>query len=571
MKKFLTVLLTVVICFACLVVVGCNNNQEIPEDLSVAEIVSKQAHEEKAGYKFCGYFEDSDFTKRVVKTFDAIPKGYYAKYQIDKTKLMEFYHDLQFEDFVFEQTLYTKDFRDAVTLYEYMAYATDYISASSVNNMDIKSKKLGMEFTAIDYIKGPTEKNKLYDLHDQSTVEYQYYSGASITKFSLTRNNRWKAYVGEVLVSEDGFEYFIVDDYAVVVGFNKEEYQETIDIPSTIQGKTVKVVSMVYSAPIPFTCNTIKVPSSVESAVMCFNVGDCSQNFKKITFAEGVKTVQLVSSLTEELVIPSTVYYLDIHVPHFYYHAPLHILNLKNQTLTIDKENVHYYTKDGMIYSTEGDLIYQFSNRDKLNIKIDENAKRVLRGSINGLAKNIHIPKNLEYFDVFFNEFSNRHVSSVKNGTRYDKATIPVFIIDSKEVAKQLLEFRLNNSRELGTYFSDKEKLFVSSVCDMYDYLVLCDGLEFDEILNEIQIVLPPEITGEISDSQIKDAIKQLYNYENILKIEGDFIYAHLYDTISGVLSDEWSLISCKTENVTDELLQNDSVLRMYFEYIEKK
>lgn len=56
---------------------------------TVAELIENQAHEEKNGYKFCGYFEDEAFSKRVetaiesvedaekLYPYDSVLRGYY--------------------------------------------------------------------------------------------------------------------------------------------------------------------------------------------------------------------------------------------------------------------------------------------------------------------------------------------------------------------------------------------------------------------------------------------------------------------------------------------------------------
>ena len=100
----------------------------------------------------------------------------------------------------------------------------------------------------------------------------------------------------------------------------------------------------------------------------------------------------------------------------------------------------------------------------------------MLRRSITGFAKNITIPANVEYCDVFYNEYTRRYNLSVQNS--YNSITQPVIFLHSQSVAQQWLQeyaktdylFTLSALRYAAPYILLDENIQV-------DYSVIPGGL----------------------------------------------------------------------------------------------
>ena len=565
-KKFLSMVLCALMLLASITVSACQQPPEDPTEGNpfsgeVVELVKNQAHEEKSGYTFCGYFQDENFTERVWETFETVPTGYYAKYQLDKSQLINVYNDLKFKPLELEQVIYATDYQDAVFKFDYCTYTEEMKTSYSMELTQLEPKKLGESYTLTEYIIGCEDKNRFYDFHYNVDIPFKLVDNniGGYYNVYVKRNTKWRAYIGEPIITEEGFEYYIVDGkYAVIVGANIKKSYETLNIPSEIDGKPVKVISVanVYIEE-DFTIGTLNVPSSVE----CFMLYRTPQNFiNKIVFSEGVKTIQMATHQTEELVIPSTAHYVDLQ------NSIVGVLTeenryLRNQNITVSEDSPHYYTKDGFLYTTEGDAVYQFGNREKLTITFDSKAKHVMPRSVNGIAKNIIIPENIEEFDLFFNQYSLRHIACMQN-ERY-RQVMPVFIINSKKVAEKVLNLYVQNSIILGTYMSDESKHFISPlIAGLYDLITCGADTGWQQILES---AIRNTFT-QVNEEQI-NALLQNINMLSPLKIEGNLVYTTFYDIITGEWSD-LTVCSYLDGNYPQEYLAIDSALRSYLDNV---
>ena len=392
-------------------------------------------YEEKSGYKFCGYYEDKNFKTPVTKPItQSNAKKYYAKYQPDKVQLYEG------KSVNLEHTIYSSNFN--LALNAYLSEVGGIYDRSMVVRLP-NFEQYGIPFKAIEIYTGKVQG--FYTMKDTSnTIPFDYkhvlipqYAGEYSRENLLQRNNTWKACVYTPTHEEDGWQAFIVNkSFAVVVGMDTadaESASDSLKIPSKIGKYPVKEVSIIGRGDyiLPFA-KTLTIPASVENVTIMDTY--CSYPLENLIIEEGVKTVRIDSYLAKSVSLPASAYYVDFRLTDgrrdyndFY----------KEQSVTV-AEGGHYYTKDGILYSKEGDLCYQFANRGHINLRIDENAKRVLPQSVNGVAKNIYIPEGLEYFDLCFMRGGLR---GWENRDSYSALRIvPMLLISSDKVARRLIE-----------------------------------------------------------------------------------------------------------------------------------
>ncbi len=580
MKKLLSLVLSVLLLLTSVAIVGCVEKPSGDGDPytgnSIHELISNQAHEEKFGYKFCGYFEDKDFTTRVMKTFDTIPTGYYAKYQLDRAQLNAFKYEmypycdynqaeeyLQMPEMTLDQVIYAYDYDDAVGRYELITYNDDS-GNNGVGREFHREQRLGKDFDSFDYLLGCKDKNRFYNFHDELGLSYRYDVPEGMGETPLIkRNTKWRCYIGEPTTTEEGLMYYIVDNsYAVVVGIDNENRIENLNIPSELGGKPVKHVSM-YLYYYTVDIGIITVPSTVETASIMYSEAN-HKVIDKIIFSEGVKTIQAYVSRMTDIVIPSTAHTVDINEKYSVIYAPYELLYAKDQEITLNN-NQHYYTKDGILYSVEGDLLYQFGNRDKLNLHIDDKAVRVLPRSINGAAKNIYIPESVQFFDLWFNDISARFIQCRRTASTDIRRVMPIFFVNSQKVAEQFIYHYVNHNKILETYMKNEFKFAVSKIVEMqYKLFKFADSIDYMEMLGQ-------EISEACSELLKQDGIDldavidTLISNDMIYKIEGNQIKTKKYDVMTSQFLDEWIVISYLTEDYPSDF--SEIILDRYKEF----
>ena len=414
-------------------------------------------HEERSGYTFCGYYADKDFTSPVTQTVtQAQAHKYYPKYQLDKVQQMAC------APTDYQQVIYAPDFRSAWTIYLRDVYGVyDIFSVSRMIGYDT----YGIPYSNFEVIVNDVAE-KLYTMKDNSqTVPYDYrnimiphymeygrrvynYETEQYEQKLYTRNNTWRAYISSNLedttnieqVVYDGWVYDIIDNsFAVVYGLASGGNATSVDsltIPAKIGKYPVKEVSILNEPNgqlyFPEEVGTLTIPSSVENVVL-YGLYTANQ-IQNLVLEEGIKTLRMEAHAAKSVSLPKSVYYADFNTlqnrnnPQYYY---------TEQSISV-AENGHYYTKDGCLYSKEGDLVFQFANRDKFDLKIDGTAKRVLPLSVVGGNKNIYIPENMEYFDWFAFLFGAR--GRWITGDISDLSTQPMLLIDSPKVVERMLD-----------------------------------------------------------------------------------------------------------------------------------
>lgn len=586
MKKILSLVLSVLLLLTSVAIVGCVEKPSGDGDPytgnSIHELISNQAHKEKFGYKFCGYFEDKDFTTRVMKTFDTIPTGYYAKYQLDRVQLNAFKYEiypycdynqaedyLQMPEMTLEQVIYAYDYEDAVYRYELITYNDDGVNNGASREFH-REQRLGKDFDMISYYEGCQDKNRFYNFHDELGLSYRYSVPGGIGETPLIkRNTKWRCYIGEPTTTEEGLMYYIVDNsYAVVVGVDNENRIENLNIPSELGGKPVKHVSIYnhyYDVGI-LNIGTLTVPSTVETALIIYSLFS-REVVDKIIFSEGVKTIQVYAPRMTDIVIPSTAHTVDINEKYYRGNALKVWTYANDQEITLNN-NQHYYTKDGILYSVEGDLIHQFGNIDKLNLHIDEKTVRVLPRSIKGVAKNIYIPESVQFFDLWFNDTSARFDGCLRGDSSYKRKVMPIFFVDSQKVAEQFIYHYVNHNKMLGTYLKNEFKFMVSEIVEMqYKLFKFADSIDYREMLGQEIAKACAELL-EQDGIDLDTVINVLISDDMIYKIEGNQIKIKKYDVMTGQFLDEWIVISYLTEDYPEEFIETEPVLenKKYFE-----
>lgn len=444
-KRWLAFVLSVTALCSC-ALVGCNeeSSSKTPSGgkepssafETVAELIENQAHEEKKGYKFCGYFEDEQLTKRVETAIESVEsaEGYYAKYQPDREQMFEYSSAYKYKSLEFENTIYGTNYMDVIQKYLYYSRSGERFLQSASYQMSYE-KFFGNNLTKIQVMMGEEGLNKSFKCKD--TVEYQYKAATAdgIKQITVKHSNKWNAYIGDIKGVEDGWQYYTVKDFAVIVGYETEDADTTVSsakIPSKIGGKEVKEVSIFADMGTPFNIKKITVPDTVENFMLY--TAQQTPILEEISFAEGVQTIQIASAQTEKINIPASAYYVDLRQPFFGYNAPNEYLYQANQDLEVAEDSKHYYTENGFLMSAEGDLVHQFGNREKINLEIPKETKRVLRRSVNGIAKNIYIPDSVEVFDLYYNEYSARYNVYMREVSYARNQILPIYFIESEEL-----------------------------------------------------------------------------------------------------------------------------------------
>ena len=438
-----------------------------------------------------------------------------------------------------EQTIYAENYLDAIQRYQLYTYNEDRASSTMQPRY---STMLGNDYTEIKIRFGAEESelNRLHTFHDTTNMSWNFQTADGRLQLQSPRNTHWNAYLGKASTTEDGVQYYIVDDeYAVIVGFESETVIESFTLPSEIDGKSVMQVSMYIESyseeALPLNVKQLTVPSSVKNAMIYMVSQNSEQPLEKIVFEEGVQSIQLCSMQTEEVVIPSTAHYVDLRRPMFGRHAPIETLFVPDQKVTVNGGE-HYYTENGMLYSTEGDLVHQFANREKLNLTVNNKARRILRRSITGLAKNITIPANVEYCDVLFNQYTLRYNTSTQ-GPRLNPSKIVVFL-NSQAVLDQWAQL-----------YAKKDYFLEADLVSLIPYTILGDGVSLNTNPSNAEFFT-------------------LF-LDKCIKVENDVVYTvKEMDISTGAWIDVHKVYSYLTEDYPKDDLSFDPVLQQYYEYL---
>ena len=540
MKKRLLALALSVSALCSCALVGCNeeNSSKTPsggkepsgEFETVAELIENQAHEEKNGYKFCGYFEDEALSKRVETAVESVEdaENYYAKYQPDREQMFEYSSTYKYASLELENTIYGTNYMDVIQKYLYYSRSGErFLQNASAQRS--YAKFFGNGLTMQQVVFGEEGLNKSFKCKD--TVEYQYRTTTAngYEQITVKHSNKWNAYIGDIKGVKDGWQYYTVKDFAVIVGYEAEDAEATVSsakIPSKIDGKEVKEVSIFADMGTPFNIKKITVPDTVENFMLY--MAQQTPILEEISFAEGVQTIQIASAQTEKLNIPASAYYVDLRQPSFGYNAPHEYLYQANQELEVAEDSPHYYTENGFLMSAEGDLVHQFDNREKINLEIPEETKRVLRRSVNGIAKNIYIPAGVEVFDLYYNEYSARYNACMRADSYMRNQILPIYFIESEELLEAWEEAH------------EDEDAFTAGLMLTYPFVYL-DG-ERQDI---------PEIDWHVMKTESGVGTNKQYDI-----MTGEEVYV------------DWIPYSYFDEKDAEKLYQYDSVLRGYYDFV---
>lgn len=483
MKKRIVSVAMALLCSLSCLFAGCESNESAQEQektplpagdpATIMQVVENQAHEEKAGYKFCGYFYDKELTQRVDKAFDTVPTDYYPKYQLDREQMFLQKQGTEglnytFPSYTLDQVIYAEDYKDAIERYLLYTYNEDRLmGADSIQKQTVYT--LGENYTQFQIRGGATneELNRVHNFHDVTNIQRSAIVGGSRYNIDAQRDINWKAYLGKASTLSNGVRYYIVDNaYAVIVGLKSETVIDSFAFPSRIAGKPVKQISIIAE----LNVKDLTVPGCVENAMIYLpNSLSQEQSLEKLTFQEGVRSIQLFTAQTEEVLIPSTAYFVDFHRYGYGTFGSAKYTCPNNQKITVSGGE-HYYTEDGILYTTEGDLVHQFGNREKLNLTISDKASRVLRRSITGVAKNITIPQTVKYCSPFFNDGSMRFQLARRSLYNLGDFSVPAVFLNSESVVKQWLHYyELNDAMETLPYLEV-----------LASYTVLNDNISLD-------------------------------------------------------------------------------------------
>ncbi len=538
-KRLLALFLSVTALCSC-ALVGCdeensktpsgNGDGKTDEFASVAELVENQAHEEKKGYKFCGYFEDEALTERVETAVESVEdaENYYAKYQPDREQMFQYSSSYKYASLEFENTIYGTDYMDVINKYLYYSRSAERLLQSASYQMSCE-KFFGNGLTRIQVMMGEEGLNKSFKCKD--TVEYQYRTQTAdgLQQITVKHSNKWNAYIGDIKGVKDGWQYYTVKDFAVIVGYEAEDAEETValaEIPSKIGGKEVKEVSIFANGSATFNIKKITVPNTVENFMLY--TAQQTPILEEISFAEGVQTIQIASAQTEKLNIPASAYYVDLRQPFFGYTAPREYLYQANQELTVAEDSPHYYTENGFLMSAEGDLVHQFDKREKINLEIPEETKRVLRRSVNGIAKNIYIPAGVEVFDLYYNEYSARYNAYMREASYVRNQILPIYFIESEELLEAWEEVYEN------------EDAFTAGLMLTYPFVYL-DGKRQDI----------PDTDCHAMKTESGVGTNKKYDV-----MTGEYVYV------------DWIPYSYFDEADAEKLYEYDSVVRGYYDFV---
>ena len=151
MKKLSIALSVVLLSSISLSACDFNFNKDVTPSLSpqtTVSVIKEQYHEERSGYKFCGYFEDEKLTKRVTQE---VKKGetekYYAKYQPDT------YAISQATPIDMDWTFYAGDMMGAICMYMWQNYEK-YFSLQAMRMPDYS--RFGVPFSRVELILNET-------------------------------------------------------------------------------------------------------------------------------------------------------------------------------------------------------------------------------------------------------------------------------------------------------------------------------------------------------------------------------------------------------------------------------
>ena len=543
-------------------------------------------HEERSGYKFCGYYEDKDFTKPVTeKVTEATAKNYHAKYQIDKVQ------QIACTPTELQDIIYATNFESALKMYFSEILA---IYDKSVINRTLDYGVYGIPYSTPDIYFGNVE-NGLYEMVDTSeTVPYDYRNiiiphymkyGTRIYNSETgqfeqklyTRNNKWKVYIGgERYGVQDGWLYGIVDDFAVVYGLYSAsdddiiEYAESLTIPSQVNGYPVKEVSIASFVSVGDedkgylpAVGKLTVPSSVENIRMVGAVLENGYLIDELVIEEGVKTVRLNAYAAKKVSLPKSAHYVDFSlIADETYHQNW----LMEQSVTV-ADGGHYYTKDGCLYSKEGDLCFQFAKRNEIELKIDDTAKRVLPLSLVGGCKNIYIPESMEYFDWHAFFYGARHSWFTATSMQRD-LLVPLFFVDSQKVAETMLTetahdwgYKLPVMLFKDTYSLDNclqgiwEMLSTDGTLDSQ-----LEGATPEEA-EQMRQAMRETLFSAIRDSGVT-GYKENAHMGNSLAVQGNEVYRAVYDEQYNTVLRVYTYLNTPVENVAN--FDFDSVLALY-------
>lgn len=134
-KRFTAILLSVAAAISCTAFSSCGET----EKKSDGAAADGSWYEEKSGYKFCGYYQDEDFTQPVtVQVTKETADKYHAKYQPDKVQL---YKEKPVD---LERTIYATNFFDAIHVY--LEETGGWVLRNSTAYGGIDYKALGVPF-----------------------------------------------------------------------------------------------------------------------------------------------------------------------------------------------------------------------------------------------------------------------------------------------------------------------------------------------------------------------------------------------------------------------------------------
>lgn len=533
------------------------------EDSSSAEGETEESwHEERSGYKFCGYYKDRNFKYPVTEIVtEETAKNYYPKYQLDRVQQMLCAStDLDY-------TIYAHSVRSAIVMYLSDIYARYDIDA--IYNGLVLHNDYGFE---------DVEATGWWELEDHSQTYTSDYRSVLISYYraneAVTRNNTWSAYVaGDVQVTSDAWVYEIVDgQYAAVVGcaVGGSMSFDRAYIPESIDGYPVKVVSLTDDnvafcgeTGIP-KVGTLQIPSTVEDVRIMFTQNSDVFPLENVVIGEGVKTVRISAFAAKNISIPSTAYFVDIN---YGFNTEEDFACMEEQSITV-AENGHYYTKNGCLYSKEGDLVYQFTDKRNPELHIDENAKRLLPYSLTGVAKNIYIPDGLEYCDwLAFGSSARKGWTKQRYALSLQKIyEAPVFFIGSPKVAEQMIMDTVwDGTMNYPVMLYNKDVDMISLINKIWDTFLkksVDEGIVLDE---EMLAVYKQYFFSALQDSGIDgyNVFAMLEEESPYLRVEDNVVYLTLENIINGTL-EENLLTYLDYTNVADYSF--DSVFEEYLQ-----
>ena len=538
-----------------------SSSSEDDSSSSAEEEEKETWYEERSGYKFCGYYKDRNFKYPATEIVtEETADNYYAKYQLDKVQ------QANCVPTELDYTIYAHDAIGAWTMY--MSDVCGFYDLS-LSNAETDFESYGLPYTWEDILndnggaglhEGMVDNSQTWpaDYH-QRIPHYTEYGYDNL----YTRNNTWSAYIAgdDVKVTTDAWVYTIVEGlYVAVVGcaVGGSMSFDKATIPSVIDGYPVKEVCLTNNnqrfsgeTGIP-QVGTLTIPSSVENVRIMFTSDVQEFPLQNLVLEEGIKTVRISSYAAKNVSIPASAWYVDVNYGtasnNMYY-------NGAEQTFTV-AEGGHYYTENGCLYSKEGDLVYQFADKKNPELRISENAKRVLPFSLTGVAKNVYIPEGLEYFDwsAFISSARVAWLSTMTEAERI--GYVPVFFIDSPKVVRQMMT----------DVVVDVVYNFMQNLDYKFPVMLFSDNVDMTPIWEEVEAMIHMEfapfsssIDEEIAyvKALLQDSGVEGYHVwatvgisENYLRVDGNALYATLRNESNE--KQEYLLTYLDYTNVTD-------------------